>query len=419
MMEDKDVTIKYKNQDQIKEACVSDMAYTFMQGLINHNDLDLTSMHMNLQAMQAGGYVEAFAKFVMNKTNWSNIKQKMNMLPRIYSWFKARKELDLDHQTDTAPVTPTTEEIRYKVLVYETTENGVDRMKWKAPTVDLLLKEFAETKYVGIVTARDKEIAKTLTTTSIYEQKHFDKAKEIDRERIELGVQDILKKPVKQGRIASLDEYREKTEAVREQMLTDSAEILHDQIEDTSSIFSYEVLEKSDPANFIMGCLTDCCATLYGAGAGAMRAMIIHPDIQPLVVRDFDNKIISFGIIYVNREQGYAVVNDFEMNKKYVGKEKQRKAIYEKAMQGVRAFVEEYNTENPDKPIRRVTCGISPNWEAINDYIKQNPQSEILKAPNFNDFHYAGSSSAWSGDWHREQYEIWRMEDKNENELQF
>ena len=100
------------------------------------------------------------------------------------------------------------------------------------------------------------------------------------------------------------------------------------------------------------------------------------------MIRDFDNNIISFGIIYVNRRKGYAVVNDFEVNKKYENLQ-QREAIYQKAMQGVNAFVKEYNQEHRFRPIKKVTCGISPNWSAINDFIRKNPQSEILKAPNF------------------------------------
>ena len=414
MIEDKTKQVeigKLKN-GQPNLVPVSTIAYTFMQGILNHDDLDLSGLHMNLQALKMDGYNQEFAKFVMNKTNWSDIKENLELLPRIYDWFKFRTELNLQQSNNS--LLPTMEENRFKVLVYETSENGVDRMHWKAPTVEYLKKEFSQTKFVGITTERDKEIAESISKFNIYEQKHFNKAKEIDRERKESGVKDILAKPIKQDRIKSLDEYREKTKLLKEQILKDGSEILYDQIEDTSSVFTYEVLSKSDPANFSMGCMTSCCATLYGAGAGAMRAMIIHPDIQPLVIRDFDNNIISFGIIYVNRENGYAVVNDFEVNKKYIGKDDKRKAIYDKAMEGVRAFVEEYNKENSQNPIKVVTCGISPNWTAINDFIEKKPKNEILKAPNFNDFKYAGSGS-WPGDWHRNQYVIWKMEEM-ENE---
>ncbi len=388
---------------------VNNIAYTFLQGIIKSKQIKLNRLHMDLQDMQAKGYNEAFMKFVVNKSNWSDIKNHMNLLSRVYDWFKNRTELDLTQTNDS--LMPTREEDRFKVLVYETAENGIDRMHWRAPTMENLINEFAQHKFEGINTRRDGEIAEELSKHNIYTQKHFDKAKEIDAERFNSGVKDILANPVKQGRIESLDQYRSETQKSREQTLNDAAEILHDQIEDTSSVFTYEVLSKSDPANFAMGCLTSCCATLYGAGAGAMRAMIIHPDMQPLVIRDFDNNIISFGIIYVNRQEGYAVVNDFEVNKKFENRQ-QREAIYQKAMQGVNAFVEEYNQENPSQPIKKVTCGISPNWDAINDFIRENPKSEILKAPNFNDFKYAGSGS-WPGDWHRGQYEILKVEDKN------
>lgn len=386
---------------------VNNIVYTFMQGIIKSNQINLNELHMNLQEMQIDSYNEAFMKFVVNKSNWSDIKGNMGVLARVHDWFKTRTELDLT-QTNNVSL-PTKEEDRFKVLVYETAENGIDRMHWRVPTMEYLIKEFAKTKFTGINTPRDAEIAEEISKHNIYSQKHFDKAKEIDAERFELGVKDILAKPVKQGRIESLDQYRNETQKLREQMLSDSAEILHDQIEDTSSIFTYEVLSKDNPANFTVGCLTSCCATLYGAGGGAMRGMIIHPDMQPLVIRDFDNNIISFGIIYVNREERYAVVNDFEVNRKYDNSQ-QREAIYQKAMQGVTAFVKQYNQENPTKTIKKVTSGISPNWDALNEFIKKNPKSEILKAPNFDDFKYAGSGS-WSGDWHRQQYEILKVED--------
>ncbi len=390
---------------------VCDVAFTFMQGVLDHDDLDLEYLHRDMQGFHLNEYNEAYAKFVMNKNNWADLQNHLDLLPRIYDWFKERTEMDFSQNTNS--LLPTTEENRFKLLVYEQTENGIDRMHWRVPTVEGFIKEFENQKFYGIKTAREREIAEELAPHRIYEQKHFVKALEIDKEREASGVKDILSKPVRQNRIASLDEYRQKTKKLRNQILSDASEILSDQIEDTSEVFTYEVLSKSDPANFVMGCMTSCCATLYGAGAGAMRAMIIHPDIQPLVIRDFDNNIISFGVIYVNRDEGYAVVNDFEVNRKYAGKTEIRKAIYKKAMQGVKAFVKEYNAEFSEKPIRRVTCGCSPNWIGINDFIRSNPESKILKAPDFDDFKYAGSGS-WSGDWHREQYEIWNMEKERE-----
>ena len=407
MLEDKSVTLSVNNNGKIIQVPICDMAFTFMQGLINRNEINLNELHIYLQDLKIQSFDKNIAKFVMNKNNWQDLKQNLKLVSRVYEWFNLRTNLDIEANQD--PFLPKTEENRYKILVYETSENGIDRLHWRVPTFELLLKEFAENRLVGINNPREKEIAEFISKYNIYSQKHFDKAKEIDKERIDKGVKDILTKPVYQDRIKSLDDYREKTKAVREEIISDASTILSEQVEDTSSVFTYSVLSKSSVENFAMGCMTSCCATLYGAGAGAMRAMIIHPDIQPLVIRDFNNTIVSFGIIYVNREKGYAVVNDFEVNYFYKDKDEQRRAIYDKAMEGVKAFVKEYNIENPNAPIKRVTCGCSPNWKAINDFIIKHPKSEILTAPDFDDFKYAGSGS-WSGDWHEQQYEILNLE---------
>lgn len=90
--------------------------------------------------------------------------------------------------------------------------------------------------------------------------------------------------------------------------------------------------------------------------------------------------------------------------------ESANKKKIEKAMEGIKAFVDEYNKENQTAPIKKVTCGTSPNWRAINKFIESNPESEILKAPNFDDFKYVGSGS-WRGDWHNKQYEIYNVEE--------
>lgn len=203
-------------------------------------------------------------------------------------------------------------------------------------------------------------------------------------------------------------------------------------------------------ATLSIGSFTSCCADLFGTGSGAQRAMILHPDIQPIVVRDEteylaaqtdierDRSIKTFGIIYVNRGQGYAVVNDWEMNKELADnftskdtdevkdfKAKNRKANYEAAMKGIDAFCRQYNLENPDKPITRVHSGFSPNWKSLdstmlhtmNNMVRANPKGEKLSAPDFSEFAYLGGEGMWRGDWHEEQHEIWNIENGINNKV--
>ena len=405
------VTIKIKGN----EIPVRDVAYTVLQGAFNHGLLEMNKLHMRFQSLSADGYNEQFLKFMANKTNLSELsmveEQQNGFTTRVYEWFKEREKLVIDIENVNNSGLPTEEKNRYKILTYDETTNGVDRIKWKVPTVELLKKEFLEKKFSGIKDDRSREIADYLANFNLYTQKHFDKALEIDKERIESGISDRLTKQIiKEDLLDSVKDYERRVEILKQNIVLEAQETMGNQVDTASKIFTYEMLAKSDKANFAIGLLTSCCATLYGAGAGAQRAMIIHPDIQPLVIRDIRGNIVAFGIIYVNKEEGYAVVNDFEVNHKYIKRKEELKEIYTKAMQGVEAFVKTYNEENIEKKILCVTCGISPNWEGINNYIKENPKSPILKAVNFYEYAYNGSGY-WNGDWHKDQYLIWK--DKN------
>ena len=83
--------------------------------------------------------------------------------------------------------------------------------------------------------------------------------------------------------------------------------------------FTYEWLSKNDPHNSIMGLFCSCCGTItsWAYGKDIARSSVIAPDVQNLVVRNSKGDIISKGTMYVNKEKGYAVINDFELNEKY------------------------------------------------------------------------------------------------------
>ena len=391
---------------------VSDIAFNFLQKFIK--DIPLEQMHMFLQGAQNNGICKEFLQFVGNKANYQDIISQMKkenqegFLTNVYNWFVERRELQLDRieRDDNTSSLPTSEENRFKIRTYFTTENGIDKTKWKNPTVELLLKEFTTNKFTGIVSERDRTIAEHFVNISDYSQKHFDKAKEIDKEREKSGVPDfIVGKKISQNTTQAYMEYLGYVENVEKNILADAKEIIANQKDVSNKIFTYEALAKSDIANFSIGYMTSCCARLYGAGAGAMRGAIIDPDMQPLIVRDNKGDIVAYSILYINREKGYAVLNDIEVNRKYEGDEESLKIIYEKMRRNAIENIEVYN-ENTEKKIEFINSGISPNWEGVNNYITKNPESTIMKAPNFDNYKYVGSGS-WSGDWHKSQYTIW------------
>ena len=417
--EERMMTIK-NGQGKDIQVHVNELAFNFLQKFTK--DVPMNAMHIYLSSMQAKGINEEFIKFISNKVNYDEIISKLetndSILTNIYNWFIERGALENltgIERDDNLTNTPTSEKNRYKVRTYEAGESGVDKTRWKAPTVELIIKELTDRKFFGITTPRERDIAEDLGQVTDYQQKHFEKAVEIDKEREERKVPDfIVGKHIGQNRTQAYMEYAEKTKDIKGQILEEAGEIINNQVDISNKIFTYDTLAKSDIANFSIGFMTSCCARLYGAGARAMRASILHKDMQPLVIRNDKDEIIAYSILYINRKEGYAVLNNIEVNRRYEGQEEQLKIIYEKMRRGAIENIEEYN-KTTKVPITKLNCGISPNWTAVNEYIKKNPQSSILKAPNFDDFKYAGSGT-WSGDWHKGQWTIWEDENLENDE---
>ena len=147
-----------------------------------------------------------------------------------------------------------------------------------------------------------------------------------------------------------------------------------------SKQFTYEMLSKYDPRNAIMGLYASCCGTITSSfyGKDIAKASLIAKDVQNLVVRDSSGEIIAKGTLYVNKDEGYAVFNDFEINQKYreyetdagryntvtpaqKQKEHERDLIFDAFMRGIKAFVKEWDISHPDRPINIVNVGMGYN----------------------------------------------------------
>lgn len=142
--------------------------------------------------------------------------------------------------------------------------------------------------------------------------------------------------------------------------------------------FTYEWLSKNDPHNSIMGLFCSCCGTITSQfyGRHIARASVIAPNVQNLVVRNSKGDIISKGTVYVNKAKGYAVINDFELNERYrqhesfsgrynveetSPEEQEREMIFKAFQRGLKAFVEEYDKQNPEKPLTQINIGMGYN----------------------------------------------------------
>lgn len=412
LLEDSSVTVVFNG----KNVPVNVVAQECLQRLFNNGYLDKFDLRYYYLPLLLDEYNEEFLKFMQRKDLFPGLRniemKKPHLVSQIYRWYKERKELSIPNDFIN-PKFPSKEEDRYKMKIFFTNADGVEKERWRHPTLKMFVNEFSDKK-ISLIPEGYEELAEYLEGFG-YHQKHFDKAVEIDKERIEKKVRNhILNIELKENDINNSEEYALKTECLKNEILREASEVLDKQI----ATFTYEMLSKNSKENYAIGLLSNCCAILYGAGAGAQKASIIDENMQSLVIRDNNHKIIGFGIIYVNREEGYAVINNLEINHKYKTLPSETEQIYNKVIKGVEAFVEEYNKENPTRPINIVTCGTSPSWaseiDGINFHIKKNRKISNLPAPDFDSYKYAGSKS-WKGDWHREQFVIYDGKKRGNN----
>ena len=170
--------------------------------------------------------------------------------------------------------------------------------------------------------------------------------------------------------------------------------------------FTYEWLAKNDPTNLILGKLCSCCAHLHGAGYGIMHASIVHPNVQNLVVRNEDGRIFAKSTLFINPDEQFGVLNNFEVYNSTFGDYKEKAYIH--FMRGVKDFAEQYNKEHPDKPLKQINVGGNNN-DLLYFVEKLNKKSpELLKAINYST--YGKDHLRYAGDSSYDQYIIWENE---------
>lgn len=241
------------------------------------------------------------------------------------------------------------------------------RVSWE----DAFKKFYLSNKYIG-VTNKNSDIAQVFGGKGL-SQEVFEAANELRQKAKASNIQEhILKKPIKEETILeSIERIKKQTE----DELIDGRQMIEELYDKQ---FTYEWLSKNDPHNSIMGLFVSCCGTITSQfyGKYIAKSSIIAPDVQNLVVRDSNGNIISKGTMYINKSEGYGVINDFELNAKYrnhelsVGRynveetsleEREREMIFKAFQRGLKAFIEEYNRQNPSDPLKQINVGMGYN----------------------------------------------------------
>ncbi|MBQ9786507.1 MAG: leucine-rich repeat protein, partial [Clostridia bacterium] len=342
--------------------------------IINNRRL-FTNNLINYKHFKPMGYNPQFTDFLLNKNNFEQLlteeKAKKGFIARCYNEFaQAQKQ--------------------------NTSNRGSQRQL--SPTVSAFKQYFASTKFQGI-TEENSQIAITVGEY-FNNQRTFNSALKIweefkTKQTKPSLTKATLKEPGIMEQINKLQQEAKKIALENLTMLTDLA----------SKEFTWEWLQKNDPKNFILGKLCSCCSHLEGVGYGIMRASIIHPNVQNLVIKDGSGTIIAKSTLYINPKEGFGVCNNVEVAEAISPEVKPK--IYQKFKQGISAFATTYNKENPNKPLSIITVGMNAN-DLEQQIRKHNNQSKTLY-PALNYGAYGTEDSHYSGDSKENQYVVWQI----------
>lgn len=333
------------NQIERQKAC------EFIANIMEKDLIKFNHIHGSFDSMHFDGYNKDWAEFFMNTKNFEQLidreKYSSGFMARVYNEFNKVKEFGRSNRGS---------------------------QRYRKVTVDMCIEFFNRSHFTGIDEI-NRDIAKELGKYT-RRQPALDEATEIRKEFLRL--KEIGK--------------------IREHIVEDINDILNDLNEVANSKLTSEFLAKSDPLNYTLGKYCFCCAHIEGAGSGIMKASILHPDCQNLVIRNEKGEIIAKSTLYINRTQGYGVFNNVEVS--YMS-EVDRDLIYLQYKKAVEAFAKRYNELNPTNPLTQINVGMNLNDLEHQINRNQAKSPEILKGLNFNIY------GGYSGDWQQKQRVMW------------
>ncbi len=328
----------------------------------------------NFSKMQLDGIKKDFTDFMLNKKNFEDIIEENKVfnlfLTTFYNEFEFAQKLNTSNKGSQRQLKPTLKVAKLYVL-----GNSFD----------------------GVT---EENMATAMTLRQYFIDQHvFEKALKIEAEKKEKNVGDhILKVPM----FEKIDETRDKIALLAEETLSTLGEAALNK-------YTFEMLSKSDPTNFVLGKLCDCCAHLDGAGYSIMRASIICPDVQNLVIRDENGTIVAKTTLYINTKEGYGVCNTFEVSGKI--KSDQMPIIKYKFLKALEQFATQYNKDYPErKRLTQINVG-----DNNNDLLHYFDASKIERENLLQSIQYSEYGDGWgdyNGDSADGQIVVWQDEKK-------
>lgn len=351
------------NQIDRQKAC------EFIANLFEKHILDMYNVNFLFCNLKSLNYNKEWAEFIMSKNNLNELfsleKMKKNYLSKSYNEFIAIKEFARSNKGD---------------------------QHYNKITLEACQKYLSEAKFEGI-TPLNADIADLLSKFT-REQEAFNTASDIRSEYINSKTREHILDEI-------INERTDIEKGIRE--------VSNNLRKTVNEKFTFEFLSKNDAANFVLGKYCSCCAHVEAVGLSIVKASILHPDCQNLVIRNEEGVIIAKSTLYINRKEQYGLFNTIEIDEKITSEEK--KLIYKKFIKAISLFAEKYNEQNPNAPLTQINVGTRKN-DLLQELEKHSKTSKtLLKGLDFSI--YGKNTFFYEGDWKHGQKVVWTSNNHN------
>ena len=357
-------------------------ACEFVKNLFDKNVLTSDNLRNILNDMNFSQYDKEIAEFLMNKGNFEGLVNHNNILSKVYNNFENIKEFSRSNK---------------------------GKQEYRKVTLGICIDYCNRVDFDG-VNLSNSDVATTIAKFTV-NQETFNNAKGIRDEYLNLRSEGKIRDHL-------LDEELKETDITR--LIENERKVILENVGDTldnlnqiaNNKFTFEFLSKYDPDNFVLGKYCSCCAHLESAGYGVVKASILHPDCQNLVIRNDKGKIIAKSTLYVNRAQGYGLFNNVEINNRLSDEDKIK--VYEKYIEAINEFAAQYNKKYPSNPLTQINVGMANN--KLESILRENKENADILLEGINFTEYGKINQSHSGDWQKEQMVIWRNSSLNGKE---
>lgn len=336
----------------------------FINCNFNFNSINAYELFEKLQPL---GYKHGFTEFLLQGPNFFDMLRASstleNFFARCYNEFEA---------------------------VQKTNSSNAGGQRQLKPTVKKFVDYFKTSKFTG-VTEKIKPVAVAISPY-FSSQETFESAVSVLEEFEAENVPETL---IENLTLKSINEYSAQIKEL-------AGEIISTLSHKTGEEFVFEWLKKNDPTNLILGKCCNCCAHLEGQGVGIMRASIVDPFVQNMVIKTASGEIVAKSTLYINPEKGYGIFNTVGVAEEYLSKSN---SIYEQFKKGAKHFVNEFNKNHPSTPIKILTVGMGSN--KLERHIKKHDKKSFIIYSDPNYAKYGIEGKRYRGDSADSQYIIW------------